>query len=88
MRQERTTRLARRLLVLDSKGALHTVEEWGDFVRVQYADDSWSEWGRAGGRLKMGRQHINPTDNEGVFEVAMTGEKLTVISPGQEHQSQ
>ncbi len=78
-RQERTTRLVRRINVTDSAGQPHTVEEWGDFVRVRYVDGRWSEWTRGGGRLLLGKEHINPTDNDNVLEVAMTGEKLTVI---------
>lgn len=79
-RQEKTTRLVRRIRVQDASGAPHTVEEWGDFMRVKFAE-GWSEWARSGGRLRMDGQHINPTDDKNVFEVAMTGEKLTTLSP-------
>ncbi|EKD96594.1 MAG: hypothetical protein ACD_23C01388G0004 [uncultured bacterium] len=71
--------LVRRIAVLDSAGIQHTVQEWGDFMRFQFADNTWSEWSRSGGRLLRGREHINPTDSDNVLEVAMTGEKLTVV---------
>lgn len=79
-RQEKTTRLVGRIPVQDTSGELHTVEEWGDFVRVKFSE-GWSEWARSSGRLRMNGQHINPTDDKNVFEVAMTGEKLTTLSP-------
>ncbi len=79
-RQEKTTRLVRRIQVQDASGAPHTVEEFGDFMRVKFTE-GWSEWARSGGRLRMNGQHINPTDDKNVFEVAMTGEKLTTLSP-------
>ena len=81
--QERATRLVRRIPVTDSRGETRTVTEHGDFMRVRFHDGTWSEWGRSGGRLLMDGKPINPTDVEGVFEVALTREKLTVISPGQ-----
>lgn len=81
MRQERKTLLTKRITVLDSKGETHTVEEWSDMTRAQFADNTWSEWVRSGGRLKMGKEHINETDDDAVLEVAMTSERLTVVSP-------
>lgn len=78
-RKEQMTRLVARIPVTDSSGARHTVEEHGDFFRVQYHDNSWSEWTRGSGKLLMKGQHVNPTDDDNTFEVAMTGEKLTVM---------
>jgi hypothetical protein len=78
-RQERTTQLVRRIPVTDSEGNSHTVMEWGDFIRVQAQDGLWSNWMRSGGRLKLKGEHVNPTDKEDVFEIASTGERLTVI---------
>lgn len=79
-RQERATRLVRRIAVQDSSGERHTIEEWGDFMRQQWADGSWSEWARSGGRLRLGSRHVNPTDDEKVFELPDTGERLAVIA--------
>lgn len=81
MRQERTTQLVRKILVTDSEGESHTISEWGDFLRVQANDGVWSEWLRDGGRLKLNGEHINPTDDKNVFEIAATGERLTTVSP-------
>jgi hypothetical protein len=67
--------------VRDSAGNITTVQEWGDFMRFQSLDGQWSNWARAGGRLLRGREHINPTDDDNVLEVAMTGERLTVVPP-------
>lgn len=74
--------LLRRYRVVDSSGEAHTVQEWGDFVRVKFLE-GWSEWARSSGRLQMDGQHVNPTDAPNVFEVALTGEKLTEVPPGQ-----
>lgn len=78
-RQERKTRLVRRIAVQDSAGQEHTVDEWGDFMRIQTLDGTWSNWARAGGRLLRGREHINPTEDDNVLQVAMSGELLTVL---------
>lgn len=83
MRQERDTRLVRRIAVLDTAGTRHTVVEWGDFLRVQSLDGQWSEWMRSGGRLRIGDEPVNPTDDPQVFELAATGERLTAVAPRQ-----
>jgi len=67
----------------DEKGETHSIEEWGDFLRVQSWDGEWSEWMRSGGRLRLKGQHVNPTDDPQVFELAATGEKLTAVASPQ-----
>lgn len=81
MRQERKTQLAGRIRVRDTSGQERTVEDMGDFVRVQYQDGSWSPWSRSGGRYLLNEQHVNPTDDDAILEIAATGELLTVIAP-------
>lgn len=78
-RKETQTRLVRVIDVVDSSGQQRRIEERGVFMRVQYFDNSWSEWSRSTGRLVMGTEHINETDDENVFEVASTGERLTAL---------
>lgn len=82
-RQEKKSMLVTTIRVVDSSSTQHTVEEWGDFIRVRYMDGTWSDWTRAGGRLLRGREHINPTEDNNVFVVAMTGEKLTACPPSE-----
>lgn len=79
-RKETKTELVRRISVKDSSGNSHTVVEWGDFLRV-IVDGGWSPWMRNGGRLKLDNQPVNQTDDPNVFELVMTGEKLTAVSP-------
>lgn len=80
-RQERTTQLVRKFKVRDTFGAVHTVEEWGDFVRLLTLDGQWTNWARNGGRLALGSRHVNPTDDPKVFELPDTGERLTAVDP-------
>lgn len=80
-RQEKTTRLVRRISVKDEAGRARSVEEWGDFMRVQFNEGTWSEWNRSGGRFKLGQQTVNPTDDKQGFTVPTTGEVLTIVSP-------
>ncbi|MFE1574301.1 hypothetical protein ACFIQG_21260 [Comamonas odontotermitis] len=61
----------------DSEGNSHTVLEYGDFMRIQSLEGTWSNWMRSGGRLKLNGEHVNPTEKEDVFEIASTGERLT-----------
>ena len=77
------TRLVRRIRVQDGNGEMHTVEGWGDFLRVRSLDGAWSDWMRNGGRLRLKGQPVNPTDDPQMFELAMTGEKLTVVASPQ-----
>lgn len=79
MRQETQTRLVRRIKVTDENGSTHTIEEWGDFLRVQF-NEGWSNWDRSGGRFKLGRQTVNPTDDKQGFVVPTTGEILTIAT--------
>jgi hypothetical protein len=81
MKQQRQTQLVRRLQVVDTSGNVHRVDEMGDFVRVQSLEGTWSNWARAGGRYLLNRQHVNPTDDPNTLELAMTGERLTVLNP-------
>jgi hypothetical protein len=82
-RQERTTRLVKRISVVDSSGAHGTIEGWGDFVRVQYTDGAWSDWQLGIVRLRLNGRPVNPTDDPDVFELAETMEKLTAVQPRQ-----
>ena len=78
-RKETKTELVRRLPVTDEQGESHTVVEWGDFVRFQFSD-GWSNWDRSGGRYKLGRQTVNPTDDKKGFVNPATGDVLTIVT--------
>lgn len=81
MTQQRQTKLVRRLQVVDTSGNLHQVDEMGDFIRVQYEDETWSDWARSGGRYLLKQQRVNPTNDPNTLELAMTGERLTFVTP-------
>ena len=82
-RQERKTDLVQRFRAKDASGHEHTIEEWGNFMRTQEYSGGWTSWMRVGGgKLKTADgQPVNETEDDSVFTLAATGEKLTVIAP-------
>lgn len=85
-KEERASRLVAQINVLRADGKPGVVEEVGEFRRVLLISGKWTDWVHVSSRLLLRGEPVNATDDPGKLQVAMTGELLTVISPGRSPQ--
>jgi hypothetical protein len=76
-RQETKTERTRVVSARDEQGKLHAVEEITQFLRVEYADRTWSEWTARSRTLRLGSRHVNMLDDL-TLEVLPEGTQLRV----------
>lgn len=79
MSSEEKFQLTGYISVKDEARNLRSVEKWEILVEMDFVDGC-QKWISSGNfTLKLDGQHVNPTRNPSILEIAATGELLTIV---------